>query len=145
MAHSLTNAKKESFIARSSQYSTHGSRRGINLLGWEEGENLSIEQERRSLNSALGRLNEIIVECNKDRRKHKELRREIINRKIEIQARLSEINAKYGHLKATSKDFPHLLIDTFKKHLDADEYNRIFQIARDRYDKESSVREKMKE
>ena len=49
----LNNATKARFMQRKSEYSTRASRRGVNLLGWDEDEHLSPQQEREALVAAL--------------------------------------------------------------------------------------------
>lgn len=49
--HKNSTASKQ-FMNRSGSYSTHGSRTGRNLLGWEEPEEMTDEQKRESAASA---------------------------------------------------------------------------------------------
>lgn len=51
--------KGQAFISRSASFSTHGSRSGLNLLGWGEREAMSDIQKR---DAALARLNQVRVE-----------------------------------------------------------------------------------
>lgn len=55
-----STANGENFIGRSGSFSTHASRSGKNLLGWEMPENLPLEQQRDCLVARVKQL-QIIV------------------------------------------------------------------------------------
>jgi len=58
MSKALT--KNACWLSRSCGYSTHGSKRGVVLLGWEEKEWLSPEQERKALAAYIKRIEAVL-------------------------------------------------------------------------------------
>lgn len=52
-------AESRQYLRREGSYSTRGTARGTNLLGWEEVEQLSPEQERKAMAARVGQINEI--------------------------------------------------------------------------------------
>lgn len=60
---SLNNAKKAQFMKRRSSFSTRGSRRGMNLLGWEEDENLTVRQMKECCDQAVEQLRGRLANC----------------------------------------------------------------------------------
>ncbi len=59
------------FFARAGQFSTHASRRGVNLLGWECPEDMTPEQERAALQARAKQLHALLSDkaLPKDQRK----------------------------------------------------------------------------
>ena len=49
----MKNFEKKQFMDRVASFSTRASRRGVNLLGWEVDESLSLEQQHQCLKDRL--------------------------------------------------------------------------------------------
>ena len=73
MAHSLTNPTKEQYLQRAGKFSTRASRRGVNLLGWEEDESLTQIEERDCLVAAMKSIKKEAFSYPKGNKKRKEL------------------------------------------------------------------------
>lgn len=57
-----STSQGENFISRAGEFSTHASRSGKNLLGWELPENLEPEQQRDCLVARVKQLH-LLVKC----------------------------------------------------------------------------------
>jgi hypothetical protein len=58
-------ADARQFQRRDGNHSTKGTSRGVNLLGWEQPEHLSPEQQRRAMAARVSQINEFL-RANKD-------------------------------------------------------------------------------
>jgi hypothetical protein len=86
---SLSNVTKSQFIDRSGSFSTRASRNGSSLLGWEEDENLTPEQERDCLKEHLNGVRIKHQNCT-DKKEKKELGRLM----ADIALRMNKIRPK---------------------------------------------------
>ena len=67
------NTTKQQFMKREGSYSTRSSRTGANLLGWEEEEYLSPEQERDCLVAKVKQFHELFAAMSKSDPRRKPL------------------------------------------------------------------------
>lgn len=63
-----TQGNNESFFNRRGSFSTHGSSKGVNLLGWGEGEVLNDRQKRDVLIKAKSKIDTELFELKKTRK-----------------------------------------------------------------------------
>jgi hypothetical protein len=118
---SLTNTTKTQFKNREASYSTRASRRGGNLLGWEEDESLSDEARRVCLVLVAKQLQEQIRIFDKGSHERK-----LMGQK------LAEVNGKINEIRPARKTpgIEPYVIDVLRDRLTRTEFDRIFKEAR---------------
>lgn len=125
---------------RIGSFSTHGSVRGTNLLGWDE-----IEKEILSLEQQQGVLRHALAEAEKA----KNLMEEDSDAYLAAKKRVSQIHSELRFVKAklgvTAKyqDVGTILIQMFKERVTKPEWKAIVQQARERHDKQEIMSELM--
>lgn len=86
----MNNQTKKQFMERVASYSTVASRRGVNLLGWEEVEDLTPEQERDCIVQAKKRVQSVLQSLPK---KHPD-RKRLGQLQYELDKRINQIRPK---------------------------------------------------
>ena len=113
-----------SFQTRSANFSTHGSRKGINLLGWSEEEFLNPEQERDALVARAKQLQQIFEEKNYTVRQKSYL----VSEYQYLTKRINEIRPKMK-----CKGIENYIMDILRETLTKTEWNRLHSEAKRRY------------
>lgn len=123
-------ASSEAFTERSGSFSTHGSRKGINLLGWGEEEILTPVERRDALIRAQQKVDSEVVETKARLRTEQSpdevralqlLRDEQRDRLSKIHSELAELNIQLGRAKQ-KVDLGDYLIKMFKKRVTKHEW-----------------------
>lgn len=123
---SLNNTTKSRFISRASEYSTRGSRTGVNLLGWEEPENLSDTETRE----CLAARQRFIDEQLRLLKKGDPERSALIDEKLGLEERLSVLNKVIG--RYSNMDMSDHMLKIFKERVSKFEWERVVKEARSR-------------
>lgn len=109
---------------RSANYSTHGSRTGRNLLGWEEDEIMTPEQERDCLVARIKQIDNELTSLPK-----KDLKRKDLGKlKFEIQAAITAIRPKMK-----CKGIEAYVMDVLRDELMPYEWDLLMQKAKARH------------
>ncbi|OXS89595.1 hypothetical protein PAP18089_01611 [Pandoraea apista] len=119
-------ARNAHWQARTGSYSTHGSRTGANLLGWDTGttEQMTPEQERDALVAVVKRVHEKL----RDRTISKQERRTLGQQQFELNKR---INAIRPAMKC--KGIEPFLLDVFREKLSRAEWDAAMKEAKRRH------------
>jgi len=133
MAHSMTNASKGQFMARAAGYSTRGARNGVNLLGWESDEDLSVEDQIACLRLRAGQLNSELAAIDRSDPKRSDIVREfhVINESLRELKGYSK-----SQKKKLSRGVESFFMDVAKESLTKPEFDRWLRIARQRKDQD---------
>lgn len=118
---SLTNTTKSQFMKREASFSTRGSRRGGNLLGWEVDEKLNNEEKRDCLVQHVKQLQEQVKLYPKGSEERKALGQ-----------KLKEVNDQINQIRPARKTpgIEKYVIDVLRDRCSRVEFNRIFNEAR---------------
>lgn len=104
---------------RAGSYSTHGSRRGVNLLEWGEREELTLEQER----DVLIKRNAFLLSAKSALPQNSPAAKELGNEMLKNNVRLGEINKTLGRMR--SRDVGHFIIQEFRRRTTKTEWRLI--------------------
>lgn len=113
----LNNTTKARFMDRASEYATRGSRRGVNLLGWEEPEQMTAEQERQALVRKLQSLRAVVITLPKNSQDRKMVGAEISDLQDAIRALRPKLKG--------GKSVQQHLIDIVRERSTVPEWNRL--------------------
>lgn len=138
--------KGQAFISRSASFSTHGSRSGLNLLGWGEREAMSDIQKR---DAALARLNQVRVEL--VAMKEQKAAGRVFNEPAFAQ-KLRSLKGEHGRLcqfladikrdgRQEMRHLAHYLVDVIKERLTKPEWEILLREATRRFDLARSAHE----
>ena len=124
MSKATTNS--ETWRSRSACFSTHGSRRGVNLLGWDSGavEDMTPEQERQALQARARQLHQILA----DRSLKRAQRQPYIAEFVAVNARINEIRP---YLKTPGIE--KFVLDVLRERLSKQEWKALFDEAKRRW------------
>lgn len=130
-----STARNTHFMARRGSYSTHASRSGVNLLGWDKlvEEKLTLEQEYEALCAAKTRLSQIAAEARKTQKEGGSTLN--LDEYEDLKAKLQEIDEKIvaarGRLKLLPNkiDIGDYLIDAMKARVTKAEWRIIVKEA----------------
>lgn len=114
---SKNQAQGEAFVARAGSFSTHGSRTGVNLLGWGENETLTPAQQHDALRLSLKQWGDALVAMKAKLADSTISRQEYLvlkDRQREVKARVTALIIELRRIKP--------LISTGPKYTELSEY-----------------------
>lgn len=121
---SKTLTKETTFRERAGSYSTHGSKRGVNLLGWDymSEEALTLEQERAALVAATQRI-QAALKRPLPREQYERLGKE----QCALQARIAAIRPK---LRGIFQGLGHFILSEMKGRMTSHEWELLVRDAK---------------
>lgn len=109
---------------RSASYSTHGSRNGVNLLGWTGEEHMTPEQERSALAARAKQLQKIFT--NKTYKRYE--KEQLVQEYQTITKRINELRPKLR-----TPGIEQYVFQVLQETLTKTEYDRLINEAKRRY------------
>lgn len=110
----IINSDKYSYSNRSSSHATKASARGVNLLGWEKDEEMSLEDQR----GALLKRNEFLRKS-ADEESDPSLKKDINKEYTENNRKINEIKKKMGLCRVPNKvrerELQNYILDVVKE------------------------------
>lgn len=117
----MNNQTKKQFMERVASYSTVASRRGVNLLGWEDVEDLTPEEERDCIVQAKKRVQEVLENLPK---RHPE-RKQLGQLQYELDKRINQIRPKMR-----CKGIENYVMDVLRNELTNFQFDLLMQKAK---------------
>lgn len=116
--------------ARAGSFSTHASRTGVNLLGWDAGttEHMTPEQERDALKARLLQIRAVFESGEPI---GKALRKRLGREQFDLQEQMRRIRPKLR-----TPGIEHYVLDILRERLDKREWNALFEEAKRRHAEE---------
>jgi len=111
---------------RASQFSTHGSRTGVNLLGWEEDESMTPEQERDALRAKLHYIDKKLLTMQKGTE-----RKKLGRVKHDLQERMNHLRPK-----TRCNGIEQYVMDVLRDELTKFQFDLLMSKAKRRYAKD---------
>lgn len=128
---SKAEIKNYNWQNRTAQFSTHGSRKGVNLLGWEEVEYMSPEQEREALVARVKFVDAmLLIETNKAAKK------EWGKHKHDLCLRINKLRPK-----TRMPEITNYVMDVLREELSTFQFNLLMKKAKKKMAEDSRNRQ----